>query len=158
MNYFTIGIVSVFKEFLVWMKAVQKGLSWFVLTLFFGMFQVWLTLLLHIFVTSPFDSLFHKFILDGAILFFSIAVVSSLTIDYYIFSKGIFPWDWFNIFMFIVAPIIIVFFGSILFAVCYLTPTEKINFRLVFYADSIIFIATLLHTVAVKATTFKKSC
>jgi len=136
------------------LTAIWKSFFWFVLTLFFGLLQIWLILLINNFILTT-ELFFEKFIIDGALLFFSIAIVSSLTIDYHVFSRGIFNWKDFSVFMFFLFPIAIVAFCVILFIVCYLTP-EQIDFESVFHAEIVIVTITFFYTIVVKSFAFYK--
>ncbi|MEN8217112.1 MAG: hypothetical protein ABFS56_12240 [Pseudomonadota bacterium] len=140
--------------FLSSLTAIWKSFFWFVLTLFFGLFQIWLVLGINNLIPTN-GLFFEKFIIEGALLFFSIAIVSSLTIDYHVFSRGIFNWKDFTVFMFFLFPIAIVAFCVIVFIVCYLTP-EKIDFDSVFNAEIGIFTITFLYSIIVKSVAFYK--
>ncbi|RKZ91727.1 MAG: hypothetical protein DRR19_06415 [Candidatus Parabeggiatoa sp. nov. 1] len=148
------NILSIADIFLTSLTAVWKSFFWFVLTLFFGLFQIWLVLGINNLIPTN-ELFFERFITDGALLFFSIAIVSSLTIDYHVFSRGIFNWNDLSLFMFLIFPMVIVFFCVLLFTVCYL-KSEAININHVFYTEIVIFTITFLYTIVVKSFAFYK--
>ena len=89
-------------------KLVKCSL-WFVLTLAFSLSQNWRDFLSMIFVKQGQQIVFEDFILSGSLLFFSIVLISSLTIDHHFFrnhtrySSGVhfFLFSLFPMFMFL---------------------------------------------------------
>jgi hypothetical protein len=70
-------------------SSLLKSIFWFLLTLFFGLLQSIIILgKSWIFTEMTIASEFEKFIMSGALLFFSTTVVASLTIDYFFFRKS----------------------------------------------------------------------
>ena len=148
------NLFSIVDIFLSSLTAIWKSFFWFMLTLFFGLFQIWLVLGINNLIPTN-ELFFEKFIIDGALLFFSIAIVSSLTIDYHVFSRGIFNWNDFTLFMFLIFPIAIVFLCALFFTACHLRA-EDIDINIVFYTEIAIFTITFLYTIVVKSFTFCK--
>jgi hypothetical protein len=62
-------------------KAIRFSLLWLELTVFFGLMQVWLVVLASNFLQEAQVNLLDM-MLDGVLLFFSIAIIASVTVDY----------------------------------------------------------------------------
>ncbi|OQW92489.1 MAG: hypothetical protein BWK78_01600 [Thiotrichaceae bacterium IS1] len=96
----------------------------------------------------------ENFIKDGAILFLSIAIVSSLAMDYYVFtSKAMFGEESLNILAFIFFPIILIYGAAGFFTFCYLAPHE-LDSNFIFQADLVILLITCGYSIFIKAKAF----
>ncbi|OTE96092.1 hypothetical protein BCS42_01240 [Crenothrix sp. D3] len=130
------------------------------MTGFFGLLQVWLILAIHyvILVNAPVQS--KTLFMDGALLFFSTAVVSSLAVDYYYFSKNkLIENHSLEHIMFSVFPFLIITASILLFVTCYMidiTKSEiKINQSSVSSIELVIITCTLIYAFCIKLITFK---
>lgn len=143
---------------------LSRSTMWCILTAFFGLLQVWLVLIIHylILVDKPLPP--GKLFIDGALLFFSTAVVSSLAIDYhYLPQKEVLPWaSHFKKMMFFAFPFAIVFVSTALFIICYLldilAPETKIHSQIIWGLELIVITTTLVYAFFVKLITFKIEC
>lgn len=116
---------------------------------------MWTLLAKNNFIPRP-DVPLENFIRDGAILFLSIAIVSSLAMDYYVFtSKTMFSRASLNISAFIFFPIILIYGAAGFFTFCYLAPNE-IEINSIFYTDLAFFGVTFIYTLFIKAKAFAK--
>jgi len=75
--------------FILFVIALHKGAFWLIITLFFGLFQVWHTVIISALSnTNDFSGVFYNllpdFCNDGILLLFSITIVTSITIDYHL--------------------------------------------------------------------------
>ena len=132
-----------------------KSSIWLFFTLFFGLFQIWLILAKSYVVISevfPFEEL----VKDGVLLFFVTAMVSSITLDY-ILSKGpSLNWNWFDVFMFVVYPFLIILICVSSFYVVYGEDVENININLLWGIQQLILYFTLLYAFIVKIYAFSE--
>lgn len=64
------------------MKPFGKGIYWTILILIFGLLQLWFSVF-YVFYEDPSAFSFYPLVKDGALLFFSLAVVVGITIDYH---------------------------------------------------------------------------
>ncbi|OQW92341.1 MAG: hypothetical protein BWK78_01950 [Thiotrichaceae bacterium IS1] len=149
-----------FKRFQAGLVSLWNSFFWFVLTLFFGLLQGWLILGLDNLLVSD-NPIFIRFLIEGAIPFFSVAVISSLAIDYCIFSLGIFCClrNPATFFAFILVPVFVIGLGVLLFLICYLTPADKLDIGFIFKLEVIIFTTTFVHAMLIKSVAFfKEEC
>ncbi|MBY4623947.1 hypothetical protein, partial [Vibrio parahaemolyticus] len=94
------------------MKTGFKSLSWLVLIAFFGLLQLWM-LLGYEKINTNFQLDLKALTLDGVFLFFSTAIVTSMTVDYY-FDRNLELSKLTSGFLFSLFPGVIVFLTSIL--------------------------------------------
>jgi len=135
-------------------SSITKSFSWFTLTFTSGLLLSLVILLIHLFV--PFEEdIYKKLVIEGGILSFSIAMVSSLIIDYYIFSQPFFSSECWNKTAFKTIPGIIIGACLFLFLLCYLKPNE-ITFEIMFYAQMGIFLSATIYAIIIKSVAFNK--
>lgn len=73
-------------------KELRSSLLWFLLTLLFGLLQSWLVFEESVILQNVnFKDALDELILSGALLFFSTAIIASLTIDYFLLRQANFP-------------------------------------------------------------------
>jgi hypothetical protein len=134
--------------------SITKSFSWFTLTVISGLFLSLVIFVIHLFI--PFeDDLYQKLVIEGGILSFSIAMVSSLTIDYYIFSRPFFSSERWNKTAFKIIPGIIIGACLFLFLLCYLKPNE-ITFDVMFYAQMVILLFATIYAIIIKSVAFNQ--
>jgi hypothetical protein len=150
-------LFSIIQGFPFLLVAISKSLGWFILTLVFGLLQIWFIVGENFFRTANIYS-FEKFVTDGVLLFFSITVIASLTIDYIIFSRGIISWkkNGYTIFVFVIFPGIILVFCTYLFGLCYPIPAKELDIKTIFLAEQIIFTITFIYAMFIKSLAFYK--
>ena len=131
---------------------IGKSIIWSLFTVFFGLLQIWL-IWANSFVLKDKEFLFGEFIMDGALLFFSTAIVSSLTIDHYLSERR--PYlDIKTILAFILFPFIIVFLSVWLFGVCYGRTVNEVELDFIIIIEYSIFTATLVYAFGIKLMAF----
>lgn len=150
-------LFSIVNIFLSSLTAIWKSFFWFMLTLFFGLLQIWFITGEDFFRTTNLYP-FEKFVTDGALLFFSVTVISSLTMDYIIFSRGIFSWkkNGYTIFAFVIFPGAILGICIFLFGLCYPIPIEELDINAIFQAEMTIFMITFIYAMIIKSLAFYK--
>ena len=153
----SLAVVKMMNSFLC---SLGKSFLWSILTLFFGLFPVWIILLMRLALTgeqTPCNALF----MDGALLFFSTAIVWSLTIDYHISEKHFNSTTNKSItdLLFIIFPTTIFVICLWLFTVCYgRTPTE-IHPHFISSVEQTVFGMTIMYAFGKKAFDFyKREC
>jgi preprotein translocase subunit Sec61beta len=134
--------------------SITKSVSWFTLTVISGLLLSLVILVIHLFI--PFeDDIYKKIVIEGGILSFSIAMISSLVIDYYIFSRQFFRSERGNKIAFKTFPAIIIAACLFLFLLCYLKPNE-ITFESMFYAQMAVFLSATIYAIVIKSCAFIK--
>jgi uncharacterized membrane protein len=138
-------------------NAILKSFLWFVLTLFFGLLQSWIVLgksqvLSGMDITSEFEAL----IMSGALLFFSTAIIASLTIDYFLLRGKIKHSKLMNSklmmgFWFFLFPVIVFILCVSLFTMIHGKSAKTVDFELLTVLEFGILIATCIYAVIVKA-------
>ncbi|MBV0934930.1 hypothetical protein [Marinobacterium weihaiense] len=136
------------------MKGLVSSLFWLFLTVLFGLLQLWI-LLGYDQANSEFSLDLDKLLLDGVLLFFCCALVSSITIDYH-FDKTIELPKWASGILFSFFPFVIVGLSIWLFTASYIIPKDKIELEFIGSVNYIILTMTCLYTVATKSLTFNK--
>jgi nucleoside phosphorylase len=138
-----------------------RSAIWCILTTFFGLFQVWITITVHQIILLDVPLPPKKLFMDGAFLFFSTAVITSLAVDYYYLSKrAILPEI--EHLAFVAFPFLIVLSSLILFMGCYMSDIPghemKINQNAVGWGENFVIITTLIYAFVIKWATFKLEC
>lgn len=135
-----------------------KSLIWTFLTTLFGLLQAWLVLATTwiLIDDKSFDQQFEQLILDGALLFFATAIVSSLTIDHHL-SQRIPHSDAKTSFLFVLFPVIIVIICVWLFSICYGKTVAEVSFEYVQNVEYGVFTAALIYGFIVKLFAFKQN-
>jgi len=138
-------------------RSLGKSLLWSILTSFFGLFQVWIILLMGLALKGekiPCDAL----TMGGALLFFSTAIVWSLTIDYHLslktFNSNISQLTA-NI-IFSVFPTIMFGVCLWLFTVCYGRIPDEIHSDFISSIEQAVFSMTIVYAFIIKTFDFYK--
>lgn len=134
-------------------KITGKSLSWTTLMFFCGLAQVWGLVIKQYYVdASKLDFLF--LIKDGAFHFLCVAIVSGLTIDYWLdFNKDKDNLKGYHLYIFIVYPIGFIYLIVTHYSTVYFSGLkfhENDGFMMIFIG------ATALYSFAVKAYMFSK--
>ena len=127
---------------------------WFGLTLFFGLFQIFLVWLISLlFPATPFS--IEQICSDGGLLFFSMALISSLMIDYFLFRKA--AQNFLQKLLFTFFPIVLFSICSVVFVMCHLQTQLKtpINTEITMIIQLFILFFTAIYAVLIKQTSFK---
>ncbi|MDM8566565.1 hypothetical protein QUF74_13050 [Candidatus Halobeggiatoa sp. HSG11] len=134
---------------------ILKSIFWIFLTLVFGLLQLWITLFLesNILQDVCFDDEVEKMIKSGAILFFSTAIVASLTIDYFLLRSADFSKS--------IVGINFVFIPAILLVCCisifFMIKSEKmdnIHYDFLRNMEFLILLSTCVYAVNIKMKLF----
>jgi hypothetical protein len=143
-NNLLVFILKFFKSIL------SKSIFWFLLTLFFGLLQSIIILgKSWIFIEMNIASEFETFIMSGALLFFSTAVVASLTIDYFFFRKSDMSQLGIGVF-FVLCPSLILTVCVSLFTMLHGSDTTIVSFERVSILEYWILAATAAYAIFVK--------
>jgi len=148
-----------------WLSWLISSAMWCLLTVFLGLSQTWFVLAIHYF-GMPLPS--KKLFMDGALLFFSTTVVSSLAFDYYYYlpKKDVLPQDnAFKRFLFKRLPALVAFVvlvvSLILFTGYYTSMGHEMNINQQFAVSALeqgIISVTLIYAFIIKFVTFKLKC
>jgi nucleoside phosphorylase len=148
-----------------WLPWLISSAMWCLLTVFLGLSQAWFVLAIHYF-GMPLPS--KKLFMDGALLFFSTTVVSSLAFDYYYYlpKKDVLPQDnAFKRFLFKRLPALVAFVvlvvSLILFTGYYTSIGHEMNINqqaAVSALEQGIISITLIYAFIIKFVTFKLKC
>jgi len=133
-------------------SSIGKSLLWSFLTVLFGLLQVWLifgTSVVIVAVEFPIKDL----LMEGAFLFFSTAIVASLTVDYHLSTKSI-QSNFVTGFMFILFPTVIVISCVWLFTVCYGKEINEVEIKSIENAEYAILFVTGVYAFVTKVITF----
>jgi tetratricopeptide (TPR) repeat protein len=135
-------------------QALVKSVIWIIGIFFLGLSPLWLFLLTDL-VTPSNNFHIEKFIIDGSLLFFVTAIVSSITIDYLLSMKTV-CCGLYEIILFIIFPLLILSFCVALFYILYSTGINGIEeIKLLYSTQKGILFATFLYSFFVKYHTFK---
>ncbi len=132
---------------------IGRSVSWFALTSFFGLLQLWILLFSNAILKKPIIS-YNQLLTDGFILFFIIAIVSTITIDFLLsklnFSKFIVA------FLFILYPMIIVIISSIVFCIFFQKSKCEIDFNSLETIELTLLTMAIIYTLITKTLSFLK--
>jgi cytochrome bd-type quinol oxidase subunit 2 len=142
-----------------WISKAKKTINpmldsvqWSVFTLFFGLLQIWLILASNLVLKNQ-EISFEQIILDGALLFFSTAIVSSLTIDRHIKHKT-FNSD--EIIVFYLFPFSLVLLCVWLFSLCYGKSVEEVDFKFILNVELVVLLMAISYGFIVKFFTYRE--
>jgi hypothetical protein len=137
---------------------VFKSITWFALTLFFGLSQILFVVLISL--LSPGISFsIEQIFFDGGLLFFSIALISSLMVDSFLFRESV--QDFRHKLLFAFFPIVLFSICSVVFVMCYLqtqlkTQIEIIDLEVAVIAQLLILFFTAIYAILLKQKSFKQ--
>ncbi len=131
-----------------------KTVTWFILTLIVGLSPILISWGLSYIVQS--DITFKKIIMDGALLFFSATIVSSVLIDAYQSQKVPDIKSWGAGILFFGVPIIIIGLCIFFFALVYERHDDKIiGFDIFIGVQLFLLLASFVYTVLIKFGIFQ---
>jgi vacuolar-type H+-ATPase subunit I/STV1 len=136
------------------LKILRNSFLWLILTLIFGLLQVWLVLVHSLIVKSKVFP-FEQFVVNGALLFFATAIISSITVDYLLSKKTANYFKPFDVIMFIVFPLLILLCCVALFYMSYDEPLKNLEFELLCFTELAILVMTFCYAIFVKFQAFK---
>ena len=154
---------SFFKEIrkvAVLIRHPLSSITWCILILFFGLLQAWFVLVIHYAILQNAPLFPKKLFMDGALLFFSNTLISSLALDnHYLSKKNLLHNSFVEHIMFAAFPFIIIICSIILFSTCYILdtfePHVKINQPLISSVELGIIISSLIYAFFIKLNNFK---
>jgi hypothetical protein len=136
-------------------KAMWDSFQWSLFTLFFGLLQIWIIMGEHLLSNSQSgETIFEPIMMGGALLFFSVAIVSSLTVDHYISQEAFSTQDFSAFFLF---PMVIIILSIVVFFACFGKSHVDVNFELVVNVELIILVTTMLYAFGIKYSDYRNS-
>jgi len=136
-----------------------KSLTWLVFTVFFGLlFPIGLVWLDSYLTTQYFS--FEKVLKDGTLMFFAMAVVASITLDYLLSNNVLDKWKkstfWLcvDLSLFIIFPFLLFATCVALFYIPYKEP-KTIEFELLWKIESYVLLIVFFYGTIVKFNAFK---
>jgi len=111
-------------------KTTWMSVKWSVLTIFFGLLQIWLILASN-FINKYTHVSLEEIIMNSGLLFFSTAILASITIDYHL-SKTHYSSDVMTFYFF---PFIIILFCVWLFTEIHGKSPEQVYFEGIFFKE-----------------------
>lgn len=127
---------------------IWKTVKWFIFTLIFGLLPILLSYGLSFIMPS--DMTFKKIIMDGGLLFFSLAIVSSLFVDYYQ-SQAIFDIKSLINSLIIGIPFIVLITCILSFTLLYQKTEEQIDqFDILTGIQLAVLLISFLYTILIK--------
>ncbi len=152
----TLNRRTIFAESLVvskmFIKAFWKSFIWILLIILFGLMQLWLRICSS-YVRKDILFSFEKILLDGVIVFFVTAIITTITIDFYFSKKRVYP-KWAVGFMFGLFPCIIVLASAWLFGICLGQGNEVLNTHVIKSIEYVIITMSFIYSIAVKILKF----
>ncbi len=138
------------------LKRLGKSLTWLAFTVFFGLLfpigLVWLDS----YLTTPQYFSFNSFFKNGTLMFFVMAVVASITLDYHLSTQTFGQRKFLDGFLFTFFPFIIMVTCVALFYIPYKEPNEEnINFELLYLIEKGILLFVFVYGFIVKFNAFK---
>lgn len=139
---------------------LAKSFFWFFLTLVVGLSQVWIMLFISYIKKMDFPS--ETVMVDGVLVFFSIVLVSSIMIDYFLFeepsNRSLTDNGFVKKFMFSFFPMGLILGCGILFAVSYVSKLDASQFDIDFitFTQFMILAITAIYAILVKLDNLKK--
>jgi len=136
-------------------KAMWDSFQWSIFTLLFGLLQIWIIIGWYLLSNVQLEeTIFEQIIMEGALLFFSVAIVSSLTVDHYISQETFSAQDFSAFFIF---PMVIIISSIVVFFSCFGKSSGEVNFELVVNAELIIISTTMLYAFGIKYSDYRNS-
>jgi hypothetical protein len=148
--------ISKLRESQKW-NATWRSSLWVVFTVIFGLLQFGIIWEQNIVLKAETPLEYERIIMDGALLFFSTAIVASLTIDYFLLRKEITFEKGTTGFLFVLFPVTILILSISLFTAFYRKDPANINFYFVQIMELIIFSTTLIYAFFVKVLLYLKT-
>jgi hypothetical protein len=136
-------------------KAMWDSFQWSIFTLLFGLLQIWIIMGWDLLSNPQLEeTIFEQIMMGGALLFFSVAIVSSLTVDHYISQETFSTQDFSAFFLF---PMVIIISSIVVFFSCFGKSSGEVNFELVVNAELIIISTTMLYAFGIKYSDYRNS-
>jgi hypothetical protein len=132
-------------------KSAFLSLIWNFLTIFLGLLQLWITVGISYIVTTQ-DYTISDALQEGALLFFIMAVIAAITVDYHFVDLPIMTI--FKGFMFTLFPLIIGIFVTVLYVTLYLVDEKLIDKEVVSLFQYILIILTVIYAMMAKFIMF----
>lgn len=128
-------------------KRIGKSVLWIVLTLFFGFYQTWINLIMVYLDNVKQNYTLIDIAKEGVLLFFSMVLIASLTIDHHIFRKT-YQSDFINSFMFIFVPVVM--FSTCITLFFSLRLAKSPNYDAIIHIHIAILIFTIIYGIIIK--------
>jgi hypothetical protein len=134
------------------MVSFVKSLGWLLLTVGFGLLQLWLNITSSTIIKGV-ELNEGKILMDGVLLFFITALVTTITIDYY-FAKLEYP-KWAVGILFVLFPLLIILVSTWLYGMCFRKTYSDININTLKGYEYSLFVMTALYALFAKTLQFK---
>lgn len=132
--------------------AFFKSLLWILLSIFFGMLQIWIVFGYENITSSKLLSN-EKIILDGVLLFFITGIVSSIAIDFFLskenYNRAIVG------FLFVLYPFIVIITAVCIYCITINKVQRELNMDSLKSLHIVLIAMTIIYTVITKIMQFK---
>jgi hypothetical protein len=133
------------------MKKLLKPLAWTLVTIFFGLFQLWGVLIWSYFdKNKPFSSI--DIVRDCGILFFCTSIMSALALDFFINNKAVKNISVIGV-VYLIPPLLCLVFSILIYSICYYGTPEV---SLITTFQYIVFGFCAIYMTVVKYLSFNK--
>lgn len=132
-------------------KSVFLSLIWNFLTIFLGLLQLWITVGISYIVTTQTYTISDA-LQEGSLLFFIMAVIAAITIDYHFVDIPIYPI--LKGLMFTFFPLIMGIIVIVLYVTLYIVDENLIDEEVVFVVQYTVIILTVIYAVIAKFLMF----
>ena len=129
-------------------KKIFSGSLWVFLTMSFGLMQIWF-LIGSSYIVKDYQFNHDLFLLDGGLVFFSSALVSSITIDYHLYSKNSYN-KIIDAFMFYFFPMLIIITSVWLFSIIFQKNISDVEIEVIKGLEYSIVTSSLIYSFACK--------
>ncbi|XLS30106.1 hypothetical protein ACJD0Z_04595 [Flavobacteriaceae bacterium M23B6Z8] len=130
---------------------IGKGFTWMILTILFGLLQLWLVLGRNLVVRKDILT-YETIILDGVLLFFITAIVTTISVDYFHsnmnFSKRVVG------FLFVLYPLLIILSSVSLFYMMLENSMDDLDFKTIESFQYALITMTVIYAISTKAFKF----
>lgn len=134
------------------LRAFFTALGWVLLTSAFGLIQLWIMIGIALYVERVEDTI-RSLMLNGGVLFFIMALVTSIATDYY-FDQSISLPRWLEGIIFLVFPLITGIYVSYSYTAFFFLKEQNINYAVVSLSQQLALIWTVLYALVAKFIQF----
>ena len=135
---------------MVAVKWLRAGLTWVLATAFAGLIPLWIRLVgvsLGVFPGVGWEQILK----DGMLLYFSIAIVAAITIDYFLIGDVNYP-KYTKIYMMGVFPVVLWFGSIVIYFLTFQANLDASSFRTALNVELVIAILSCIYALVHKAT------
>lgn len=136
------------------LKALGASIAWTVMASGVGLTQLWITVGIYS-LDKQSNYEFSATIRDGSLLFFIMAIITTIAIDYYFDQSTELP-RWVDGIIFFIFPFITGIFVTTSYVALHFLESESINYDLVSTIQMIAIVMTIFYALLVKFISFLK--